>query len=399
MSIRKTIVELILANHPQDCLGCVRNTKCELQSLAERFGIRTSPFHSEAEDSRQPETESGVLVRDMRKCVKCGRCVEVCQEVQTVRAINSSHRSNHYEICTPYGRALGDGPCVFCGRCATVCPVGAIYEHDQTGEVWAALNDSACRAAVQISRPVGAALDGELGLSPGTVTSGRIVTALKQMGFDKVFDAGLFADMAINEEGSEVLARIKNGGKLPMIAGCSPGWINFVKAFYPDLADHLCTYRSPRKIFTAKIKNWYHNSGDASKIAAVSVTPCMAGKFETSQDADTALTARELARMIRIAGVDFNGLPESDFDSFTNDGTSSGAPGSLGAVLHVVHEAYSGESPAPGIFREAGQGIKEAEEEGVKALIASGLANARTVMDSIRKGECDAAFVGVKFCI
>jgi iron only hydrogenase large subunit-like protein len=227
-----------------------------------------------------------------------------------------------------------------------------------------------------------------------------MIRTIRVESFDKVFDAGLFADMAANEEGSEILGRIKNGGKLPMIAGCSPGWINFAKAFYPDLADHLCAHKSPQKLFASRIKNWYHNSG-TSKVYTVSVTPCMADKFESAGDSreDTALTTQELARMIRIAGIDFIGLPESVFDSFTDE--SPGALGGMKVVLRTVHEAYTGESPA-GIFKEAGQGITvtEADIQGnkVKALVVHGLANARTVMDSIRKGECDAAFVGVMCC-
>jgi len=215
LSIRKMIIELLLANHPQDCLSCIRSTNCTLQSLAADFGIRESPFRHDAADLRPPVTESATLVRDMAKCVKCGRCVEACQEVQTIRAINTSHRGTHYEISAPYGQALADGACVFCGQCAAVCPVGAIYEHDQSAEAWIALNDKDRRVAVQFSPSLSETIDNALNLPAGTATPGRIVTALKRLGFDQVLNAQSFADAATAEEHNELSNRISGGTTPP----------------------------------------------------------------------------------------------------------------------------------------------------------------------------------------
>jgi len=418
-AIRKMIVELLLANHPQECLTCIRNKKCELQSLAADFGIRKPPFSREAADRRPSETEGETLVRDMAKCIKCGRCVEVCQEVQTVKAINSSYRSVNYEICTPYRQALIDGPCVFCGRCAAACPVGAIYEYDQSAEVWAALNDSERHVTVQISAAMGTALESELGLPPGTVTGGRMVTVLKSIGFDTVFDSDYSVDTAVAEDGGELLYRINNSKKLPMITGCTPGLSRFIERFYPGLLEHLAVIRSPQRIFGSLVKTRYPKQLglDPSRITTVSVMPCISFKFEARKqstgglrDVDIVLSTRELARMILQTGIDFNGLPESPFDCIKSfcfgdispPGPGAGALGGMEAVLRRRHEVYTGKRPGPVIFKEPGAGIAEAEAElqgnKVKVLIANGLANARTVMESILMGKCDAVLVEIKNC-
>jgi NADH-quinone oxidoreductase subunit G/NADP-reducing hydrogenase subunit HndD len=418
-AIRKTIVELILADHPQDCLKCIRNQKCELQTLAIQFGLKELTF-PQSEIVSKPDIDTNTLVRDMAKCVKCGRCVEVCQEVQTVRAINTSHRSLKYEITTPYDQALIEGPCVYCGQCAAVCPVGALYENDQTAQVWAAIDDAARHVVVQTAPAVRVALGDEFGLPEGAITTGKMVTALKRLGFDKVFDTDFSADVTILEEGNELLHRLKNGGKLPMITSCSPGWINFAEVFFPDLVDHLSTCKSPQQMFGALAKTYYAELAkiDPATIYSVSIMPCVAKKFEAQrpemndsgyQDVDVVLTTRELARMIKLAGIDFANLPESPFDKVMGDSTGAAvifgtSGGVMEAALRTVYEVVTGETLGSLDFDSVRghQGVKTVEVDlkgtKVKILVANGLSNAREVMESIRDGKCDATFVEIMCC-
>ena len=375
LNVRKTIVELILANHPQDCLSCIRNKNCELQSLAKKFGVDGSLFHNGAEErmlSSSALIESETLVRDMDKCVKCGRCVEVCQEVQTIRAINTSCRSHEYEISTPYKQALKEGHCVFCGQCAAVCPVGAIYEHDQTAQVWDNLNNSEQHVIAQVSPAIISALNKEFTLSigetNGKITAGKIAAALRLLGFDRVYDASIAANAANSEISGEAARRIKNNGKLPIISGCSQGVFNFIKCFYPDLTDHLTTGKSFRQIFASSIKDSYSKEAEIepSNITSVSFVPCIAQKYEIREKnkADFALTAGELARMIKLAGIAVETLSEEPFDS----------------VINI--ELQKQNNPDLSIRKET----------------VHGFANARKVMEAIRKGECDAQWVEIESC-
>jgi iron only hydrogenase large subunit-like protein len=360
LSIRKTIVELILANHPQDCLSCIRNKKCELQSLALSFGVGGSLFENDALE-RQPQIESETLVRNMDKCVKCGRCVEVCQEVQTIRAINTSHRSYEYEISTPYKQALEESFCTFCGKCAEVCPVGAIYEHDQTAEVQAALNDSSRKVIAQISPNFTAALNEELALAANIVTTEKLIAALKLLGFDKIYDAAIAANAVNSETEGEVQQR-KNSGqsaKLPVISGCSEGVANFVKNFYPDLADHLTAVKSPRRYFASVIKSGYAKEAgvESSNITSVFFVPCLAHKYGAGSHQDFALTAGELARMLKLAGIVIETLPEELFNSVNVD--------------------------------------LPKQNNSVKKETIHGYAQARKVMEAIREGKCGAEWVEI----
>jgi len=316
--IRKTILELILANHPQDCLSCVRNKKCELQDLAAEYGIRESPF-GRNDSGGKPVIESETIVRNMDKCVKCGRCVEACQEEQTIRAINTSHRSHEYGISAPYNQSLEESSCVFCGRCADVCPVGAIYEHDRTAEVWASLNDSGRRTIAQVSPGLECVLEKELAF--GNITTGKIVTALKILGFDKVYDAGVSSEISDSELSEEIQKRISGGKKLPLISGGSEGVYQFVKNFYPDLADCLASGRSPRRVFAEAVKGEYAaaEKTDISNVMAVSFVQGIAAQYGAGGKAEIALTAAGLARMINLTGICISGLPESQFDAVKID--------------------------------------------------------------------------------
>ena len=410
MNIRRTIIGLILANHPQECLTCAKNQKCELQSLTETFGIRESPFRREAALNKAPKIESETLVRDMNKCVKCGRCVEVCQEIQTVRAINSSCRSTQYEICTPYEQALSDGPCIFCGQCAAVCPVGAIYEYDQSGEVWTALNSADRHTVAETAPAVAEGIGREFGLPPGTITAGKMVSALKLIGFDKVLDASVSANETAGEEFRELLDRIKNRSRLPLITSCSPGWFNFARKFYPDLLDHLPSAKGNSGV-SAKTRYAKESGIDKSKITFVYITPCIGKKHEAMniringcRDADAALTSREIARMIKLAGIDIANLSGTPFDCIKAGSRDDVPGGVMEAIVRKVRNAYTGESAETPAYNDVqgneriGETAAEIQGAKIKALAVDGLANARIVMEAIRRGECDAAFVEIICC-
>ena len=416
---RKDVLELILAEHPQDCLQCIRNTNCELQQLARDFGIAKPLFENQPKQI-PVEASNGVIVRDMSKCVKCGRCVEMCQEVQTVGAINTAHRSVDYEITTAFDRPLQDSTCVYCGQCIAVCPVGALYENDETEKVWQAIANTDNHVLVQVAPAVRVALGEEFGLAPGSITTGKMVAALRRLGFDKVFDTDFAADVTIMEEGSELLERMSQGGTLPLITSCSPGWINFVETFYPDLLDNVSTCKSPQQMFGALAKSYYPQKAgiDAAKIVSVSIMPCTAKKYESARpemngsgyrDVDIVLTTRELARMIKQAGFDFNKLTEEEFDAPL--GLSTGAAvifgtsgGVMEAALRTVYEVVTGKELANVDFEGVRglTGVKEAEVDldgnKVKVAIANGLKNARVILDKIRAGDCEYQFVEIMCC-
>ncbi|WP_425060572.1 NADP-reducing hydrogenase subunit HndD [Sporomusa carbonis] len=416
---RKDILELILAEHPQDCLKCVRNTNCELQKLARDFGI-SKPQFANKPNPIPIEDSNGVIVRDMAKCVKCGRCVEVCQEVQTVGAINTAHRSVEYEITTAFDRSLQDTVCVYCGQCIAVCPVGALYEKDETEKVWQAIADADKHVVVQVAPAVRVALGEEFGMAPGSIATGKMVAALRRLGFDKVFDTDFAADVTIMEEGNELLERMSHGGVLPLITSCSPGWINFVETFYPELLPHVSSCKSPQQMFGALAKTYYAQKAgiDAGKMTVVSIMPCTAKKYESARpeingsgyrDVDVVITTRELARMIKQAGIDFNKLDDQEFDAPL--GISTGAAvifgtsgGVMEAALRTVYEVVTGKELVDVDFESVRglTGIKEAEVDldgkKVKVAIANGLKNARQILDKIKAGECDYQFVEIMCC-
>lgn len=419
---RKTVLELILASHPQECLQCVRSGNCELQQLARTFGIDKSEFLSTLRDENKLALQEGnpSIVRDPNKCIKCGRCMAVCQDVQEVGAINTANRSNHYEIGIAYDKKLEDGPCVFCGQCIAVCPVGALYEKDNTDKVLSALDSKDMHVVVQVAPAVRVALGEEFGIKRGSIDTGKMVTALRRLGFDKVFDTNFAADVTIMEEGSELIERLQHHGVLPLITSCSPGWINFVEKFYPELLPNVSSCKSPQQIFGVLAKTYYAQKANISpdKIFVVSVMPCTAKKYENSrpemnssgyQDVDVVLTTRELAKMIKQTGIDFMALDSGEFDDPMGISTGAGAifgtsGGVMEAALRTVYELVTGKGLEQLDFEivRGLAGIKEAEIDlagtKVKVAVANGLKNARVLMEKIKAGQSSYTFIEIMGC-
>jgi len=416
---RKVTLELILSNHDKRCLTCIRSKNCELQSLAEELNIKDIRF--EGQSIAFPIDDfSPSIVRDPNKCVLCRRCVSVCKNVQTVSVISATERGFKSTISCAFDKSLADVPCTMCGQCITVCPVGALREKDDTDKVWKAIANTDLHVVVQTAPAVRVAIGEEFGLPIGTRCTGKMVSALSHLGFAKVFDTNTAADLTIMEEGTELLNRIKNGGKLPVITSCSPGWIKFCEHNYPEFLDNISSCKSPHEMFGAVLKTYYAEKMgiDPSKIFVVSVMPCTAKKFEAQRpelsenglaDVDVVITTRELARMIKEAGIDFNSLEDGHFDDPMGEATGAavifGATGGvMEAALRTVAEVVEGKSfdnfeytAVRGI-----EGIKEATVEiggmKVKAAVASGLGNARKLLDRIKAGEAEYHFVEIMAC-
>jgi len=416
---RKFVLELILSNHPADCLTCIRNGNCELQKLANELGLREIPYSGERPKARV-DSSNPCIIRDTEKCILCRRCVSVCHEIQEVGVIFPQKRGFETAIAPPFDLDLEDMPCSFCGQCLAVCPVGALYEKEYIDQVWQAINDPEKFVIVQTAPAIRAAIGEEFGLEVGTRCTGKLAAALRRMGFDKVFDTQFGADLTIVEEANELVYRIKKGGTLPMMTSCCPAWIKFVEHFYPDLLDHLSTCKSPQQMFGAVAKTYYAKKIGipAEKMFVVSVMPCTAKKFEAERDemassgqrdVDAVLTTRELARMIKEAGIDFVNLPSEKFDEPL--GISTGAAtifGSTGGVMEAAlrsaYEIVTGKSLAEVEFHQVRgwKGIREAQisMDGtvVKVAVAHGLSNARFLLDRIREGSCDYHFIEVMAC-
>ncbi|MBP2637169.1 MAG: hndD 3 [Firmicutes bacterium] len=417
---RKMVVELLLANHPTDCLSCQRNLSCELQNIAADVGVREIRFDGEKKnyplDNNNPS-----LVRDQSKCILCGRCIRACSERQGVHVYSFANRGFDTTVVPAFDLGLDQVACTYCGQCAAVCPTGAIVEKDDTQAVWDALSDSTKHVIVQTAPAVRVALGEALDLPNGSIVTGKMVAALKRLGFDRVFDTNFSADLTIWEEGSELIERLTNGGTLPMITSCSPGWVNFIELKYPDLLDHLSTAKSPQQMFGAVAKTYYAEKVgiDPKDIVSVSIMPCTAKKAEAArpemnssgyQDVDYVLTTRELGRMIREAGISFGNLEEAQFDNPLGIGSGAGVifgatGGVTEAALRTVAKLVSGKE-LENIEFEAVRGmngIKEATvqlKEGlsVKVAIAHTLANARVMLDKIRAGEADYQFIEIMAC-
>jgi iron-only hydrogenase group A len=434
---RKVVVELLLSEHDGDCQVCDRNEDCELQNIAHDLGITRLRYEGEKAPRYQDDSTAG-LVRDSAKCISCRRCVTVCTETQSVSALFPQNRGFKTTIGPAFGQGLDTVTCVQCGQCAAVCPVGAISERDQIDEVWAAIDDPSKTVVVQTAPAIRAALGECFGMEPGTLVTGKMTTALRRMGFDAIFDTNFSADLTIMEEGTELLTRLKKAlvdGEevaLPMFTSCSPGWIQFMEYYYPDMLPNLSTCKSPQQMMGAMVKTYYAQKigRKPEEMFMVSVMPCTAKKFEAArpemtdsgvQDVDVVLTTRELGKMITQSGIDFQGLEDSAMDAPL--GLGSGAAdifansgGVMEAALRTAYELITGRelpfdnlhvAPVAGL-----EGIKEAsvtiegtvpewdflEGVTVKIAVAHSLGNARQLVDKIRAGEAEYHFIEVMTC-
>ncbi len=417
---RKTVLELMLSNHEKKCLTCVRNRNCELQKLAEELNVTDIAY--EGEMTNEPIDDfSPSIVRDNNKCILCRRCVAVCKKVQTVGVIDALERGFNTKIGCSFEKSLNETDCAMCGQCIVHCPVGALREKDGIEPVWKALANPEKHVVVQTAPAVRAALGEEFGMPIGTPVTGKMAAALKLLGFAKVLDTDFAADLTIMEEGTELLNRIKNGGKLPLITSCSPGWVKFCEHNFPDFLDNLSTAKSPHEMYGAILKSYYAEKAgiEPKDIFVVSVMPCTAKKFEAQrdelagtgyQDVDAVITTRELAKMIKEAGIDFAQLPDAVFDApFGDEATGAGVifgatGGVMEAALRTVADILTGESLTDIEYHavRGTDGIKEATVNvagmDIKVAVANGLGNARKLLEDIRSGKADYHFVEIMAC-
>ena len=419
LEARHVILDLIISNHAKDCLTCTRSGNCELQDLAIKFNVLDNEFVGER-SVHKIDDKSPSIVRDFNKCILCRRCVATCKNVQKIGAIDCINRGFDSCISTTYDHSLNDVDCTFCGQCIESCPTGALHEKENINDVWAKLKDPDTYVVVQTAPSVRVALGEEFGMEIGTNVTGKMVSVLKALGFDKVFDTNTGADFTIMEEATEFVKRYKNKENLPMTTSCCPAWVKYTEMFYPENIPHLSSCKSPHQMLGAIIKSYFaeKNHIDPSKIYVVSVMPCIAKKYERQReemkinelnDVDSVITTRELARMIKQANIDFNMLEDNVFDSPMGEATGAGAifgttGGVMEAALRAAYEMITGEELKNVEFEavRGEKGIKKAEieigNEKIKVAVAHGLGNAKKVMEDIKDGKADYQFVEVMAC-
>ncbi len=420
LNARKTITELILSNHDANCTACVRNMKCELQSLAGNLGIDINRFENVLE-RKEIDDHNPSLVRNANRCIKCGRCVDVCKEVQEMHVLDLMGRGHDLEITPAFGRYLSDEFCTFCGQCANLCPVGAIIEKDNTDIVWSALHNPNKYVMVQIAPAVRVSIGEEIGLETGLISNGKLVSGMKHLGFDNVYDTNFSADLTIMEEGTELITRLKTGGKLPLLTSCCPGWVNLAEQEYPEVLENISSCKSPQQMFGTLAKTYYAEKMNMKPedIYVVSIMPCTAKKYEATRkelsidgenpDVDIVLTTRELGKMFRQMGIDFNELEEIDFDN--PFGITSGAAALFGATggvaeaaLRTVYEIVNNKPLDDIIFEDVRglKGIKETSVQlngfNVKVAVSNSLSNARKLLKEVVAGTSPYDFIEIMAC-
>lgn len=419
LEARHVILDLIISNHSKDCLTCTRLGNCELQALAKKFNITNVEFPGEMQN-HEIDDKSPSIVRDFNKCILCRRCVATCKNVQEIGAIDCVERGFDSCVSTVYNNSLNDVNCTLCGQCIQNCPTGALHEKENINNVWAKLKNPETYVVVQTAPAVRVALGEEFGMPIGTNVKGKMVTALKRIGFDKVFDTNTGADLTIMEEANEFIERIQNGGALPMITSCSPGWVRFAEKNYGDLLNHLSSCKSPHQMFGAVIKSYFAEKYgiDRNKICTVSVMPCVAKKYECSRpemevdgvrDIDYVITTRELSRMIKQANIDLEKLEDAEFDIPMGEASGAGAifgttGGVMEAAIRTAVDTLENRNVENIEYKEV-RGEKDIKEatlniagKEIKIAVASGLANAKKIMEQIKNGNSPYHFVEIMAC-